>query len=157
VYSYQITLLIGDRNHKTSTTLDERLNNDLFLLRIVFAIRDANGPFRDCSAGTRNGQKSRLCRKRRKNVMLAHIHGSVLCDIETLHNSLHNYRGGTLYESHRRPYDEAAGICRRRRFSYSTSTTGIVRSYQSFAVAADADRSRNDAWPYQCQQGQGPP
>jgi hypothetical protein len=25
---------------KTSTTLDERLNNDLFLLRIVFAIRD---------------------------------------------------------------------------------------------------------------------
>ena len=40
MYSYQITLLIGDRNHKTSTTLDERLNNDLFLLRIVFAIRD---------------------------------------------------------------------------------------------------------------------
>jgi hypothetical protein len=42
--------------------------------------------------------KKPLCRKRRKNVMLAHIHGSVLCDIETLHN----YRGGTLYESHRR-------------------------------------------------------
>jgi len=31
-----------------------------------------------------------------------------------------------------------------------------VQSYLSFAVAADADRSRNDAWPYQCQQGQGP-
>jgi hypothetical protein len=94
VYSYQTTLLIGDRNHKTSTTLDERLNNDLFLLRIVFAIRDEErGPFRDCSAGTRNGQKSQLCRKRRKNVMLAHIHGSVLCDIEAPHNSLHNYRG----------------------------------------------------------------
>jgi hypothetical protein len=33
--------------------------------------------------------KKPIMPKRRKNVMLAHIHGSVLCDIETLHN----YRG----------------------------------------------------------------
>lgn len=41
----------------------------------------------NCSVGTRDGQKSQLCCKRRKNVMLARIHGSVLCDVETFHNN----------------------------------------------------------------------